>query len=236
MKTALVTGGTRGIGKAIARALARDGWRLALCGTRPSARGLPRGALYVQADVADPAARARLVKAAGRIDLLVNNAGISHRVRCDLLDADEAEFERIFRTNAQGPFFLTQLVARGMVRRRRGCIINISSISATHASPTRGAYCLSKAAVAMSTKIWAARLAPHGIPVYEVRPGVIATDMTAPVKAKYDRLIAAGLTLEPRWGRSDDVAKAVALLARGELSYATGQVIMVDGGLAVQRL
>jgi 3-oxoacyl-[acyl-carrier protein] reductase len=146
------------------------------------------------------------------------------------------------KTNLQGPYFLTQAVARWMVEQKRsdndyyGCIINVSSISATMASVNRGEYCISKAGVGMATQLWAARLGEYGIPVYEVRPGIIETDMTAGVKAKYDKLISEGLLVQPRWGLPDDVGKACAMLARGDLAYSTGQVIMVDGGLNLARL
>jgi NAD(P)-dependent dehydrogenase (short-subunit alcohol dehydrogenase family) len=148
----------------------------------------------------------------------------------------------VVRTNLQGPYFLTQAVARWLVEQKAadaafaGCVVNVSSISATMASINRGEYCVSKAGLSMATQLWAVRLAPHGIPVYEVQPGITATDMTAGVKKKYDDLIAAGLTLQPRWGTPDDVGRAVAMLVRGDLPYSTGQVISVDGGMRVERL
>jgi NAD(P)-dependent dehydrogenase (short-subunit alcohol dehydrogenase family) len=201
---------------------------------------------YCQGDVAVPADRARVLGMVEaefhRLDVLVNNAGVAPEQRADLLEATEESFDRVLGINLKGPYFLTQAAANWMIRQRqgspgfRGCIVNISSVSATVASVTRGDYCISKAGVAMATRLWAARLAEFGIDVYEVRPGVVATDMTAAVKDKYDQLIAAGLTVENRWGEARDVGRAVAVLARGEISYATGQVLVIDGGLTLQRL
>jgi NAD(P)-dependent dehydrogenase (short-subunit alcohol dehydrogenase family) len=160
----------------------------------------------------------------------------------DILEATEESYERVMRINLQGPYFLTQAAANWMVSQRkadatfRGSVVNISSISATVASPSRGEYCVSKAGVSMATRLWAARLAEFGITVYEIRPGVVMTDMTAVVKEKYDKLIAEGLLLQPRWGQPEDIGRAVAMVARGDLAYSTGQVIMVDGGLTLPRL
>ncbi|MDI7276027.1 MAG: 3-ketoacyl-ACP reductase [Anaerolineae bacterium] len=253
-KVALVTGGTRGIGLGIARALAREGCDLALCGRREERQvaaalreleGLGARVLYRQADVGCRQDRERLVGAVkegfGRLNVLVNNAGMAPRMRADILEATEESFEEVMRTNLQGPYFLTQAVARWLIEQKRDggglyCIINISSISATVASPSRGEYCLSKAALSMATALWAVRLAEFGIPVYEVRPGIVESDMTAPVHEKYDRLIADGLLLQGRWGQPEDVGRAVAMLVRGELPYSTGQVILVDGGFTVPRL
>lgn len=254
-KVALVTGGTRGIGLGISRQLAGDGFDLAVNGRRNAAavaeslselEKLGAAVLYCQADVADTADRARMVdeirQRFGRLDVLVNNAGVAPDVRADLLDSTEESFDRLIAINLRGPYFLTQLVARWMVEQHRadasfaGVVVNVSSISATVASVNRGDYCISKAGVAMATRLWAARLAEFGIAVYEVRPGVIRTDMTSGVTEKYDKLIAEGLTVEPRWGTPDDVGRAVAMLARGDLAYATGNVISVDGGLTLPRL
>jgi NAD(P)-dependent dehydrogenase (short-subunit alcohol dehydrogenase family) len=254
-RVALITGGTRGIGLGIAECLARDGFDLALCGTRPSedVAALVDGfsavgaqVLYVQADVSDDAARRRLVDEVktrfGRLHVLVNNAGVAPSTRADILEATEESFDRVLSINLRGPYFLTQACAKWMIEQKqadaafRGCIINVSSISATVASVNRGEYCISKAGVSMTTQLWAARLGEFDIPVYEVRPGVIKTDMTAGVEAKYDRLLADGLAVQRRWGTPDDVGKAVASLARGDMPYSTGQVIMVDGGLTVPRL
>jgi NAD(P)-dependent dehydrogenase (short-subunit alcohol dehydrogenase family) len=176
----------------------------------------------------------------GRLDLLVNNAGITSPGRRDILEADEAGFDRVFAVNLKGPYFLTQAAANWMIEQRQsdpafsGCIVNVSSVSGEIVSINRGDYCLTKAAIGMATKLWAARLAEHGIRVYEVRPGVIKSDMTAGVTDKYDRLIAEGLTLERRWGEPEDVGRAVALLARGDLPYATGQVLRIDGGMSIR--
>ena len=252
---ALVTGGTRGIGFGVASHLAREGFDLAVCGVRAEAaaaesldalRALGAEVCYCACDVGDSAARAAMLDRVrghfGRLNVLVNNAGVAPKERRDLLEATEESFEWVVRTNLQGPYFLTQAVARWLVEQKAsdaafaGCVVNVSSISATMASINRGEYCISKAGLSMATQLWAVRLAPHGIPVYEVQPGITATDMTAGVKQKYDDLIAAGLTLQPRWGTPDDVGRAVAMLVRGDLPYSTGQVISVDGGMRVERL
>jgi NAD(P)-dependent dehydrogenase (short-subunit alcohol dehydrogenase family) len=254
-RCALVTGGARGIGLGISRALAREGVNLAILGRKQDdevqaavteLRGFGVQVIYCQADIAQSADRQRAlaeVRATlGPLNVLVNNAGVAPKVRADLLEATEESFEWVLRTNLQGPYFLTQAVAREMIRARQqepafaACIINVSSISATVASPSRGEYCISKAGVSMATQLWAVRLGEYDIPVYEVRPGVIMTDMTSVVKEKYDRLIGQGLCLQARWGQPEDVGKAVAMLVRGDLPYATGQVLMVDGGLTVPRL
>ena len=255
VRTALVTGGTRGIGLGIARALAADGWGLVICGMRPEKevgnvleelrhQGGP--VEYVAADIASIPDRARLVELtnarAGAVQALVNNAGRAPDVRADLLDATEASFERVLRTNLQGPYFLTQAIAREQVGRRRAdpgfaaSIVFITSVSAELASVNRGEYCVSKAGLSMAARLFALRLAEHGIPVYEVRPGIIATDMTAGVRDVYDRRIGDGLVPERRWGGPDDVGRVVAALVRGELPYASGSVIHVDGGLSIPRL
>lgn len=252
---ALVTGGSRGIGLGIARALAGEGWSLAINGMRsePEVREvltvLADGGsevIYCQGDVGLSADRQAMFDRCwehfGRFHLLVNNAGITSPGRLDLLEATEEAFDRVLAVNLKGAYFLTQLAARRMIAQREqdadftGTIVNISSISAQYASLNRGDYCISWAGVGMATKLWAARLAKHGIGVYEVRPGVIRTDMTAGVTEKYDQLIADGLTVEPRWGTPEDVGRTVAMLARGDLTYATGNVLMVDGGLSIPRL
>lgn len=178
----------------------------------------------------------------GALNVLVNNAGVAPKVRADIMDMTEESYERVMAINLKGPYFLTQLVARHMAEMKNknpdfeGCIINIGSVSADTASISRGEYCLSKAGVTMATKLWAARLGEYDIPVYEIRPGVIKTDMTATVTEKYDKLIADGLTIQPRWGYPEDIAKAAAMLARGDLAYSTGQIINIDGGMQVSRL
>jgi 3-oxoacyl-[acyl-carrier protein] reductase len=248
-RVALVTGGARGIGLGCSRALAAEGWDLCLCGQRDEAQAAPAlaelraaGAAvhYVQADIGADEAAARILSAVidrfGRLDLLVNNAGTAPKERRDLLDATRESFDQLMRTNLRGPYFLTQAAARYMLKAAAGTIIFITSVSAAVASINRGEYCVSKAGLAMASMLWASRLAPEGIRVYEVRPGIVKTDMTAGVTEKYDRLIAGGLTLEKRWGMPEDVGRAVAMLARGDLPYSPGQVIMVDGGMTVQRL
>jgi 3-oxoacyl-[acyl-carrier protein] reductase len=254
-RVALITGGGRGIGYAIATRLAMEGTipvimdvhsedqvagniaQLGKYGVEP---------LYCRGDVTNREDRAGALKAIekrfGCLNILVNNAGVAPLVRADILEATEESYERVMRINLQGPYFLTQAVAHWMIRLKQtaenfsGCIINISSMSAFIASPSRGEYCISKAGVTMATKLWAVRLAEFNIPVYEIEPGVIRTDMSSTVTEKYDKLFKEGLSLQARWGTPEDVGKAVAMLVRGDLAYSTGQVIMVDGGLTVQRL
>jgi len=254
-KVALITGGARGIGLGISSELAGRGINLCLCGRsqaesvsgqvdRLKERGV--NVLYIPADISSEADRLHLLNSIirhfGRLDILVNNAGIAPPERKDILEAGEESFERVIKVNLQGPYFLTQLAARYMVEQKKaspefqGCVINISSVSAEFASVNRGEYCISKAGIAMATKLWAVRLAEYGIPVYEVRPGIIRSDMTSGVTEKYDKLISEGLTLEPRWGVPEDVGKAVASLACGSFPYSTGSVFMVDGGMSLQRL
>jgi 3-oxoacyl-[acyl-carrier protein] reductase len=257
-QVALVTGSRRGIGYGIARALAEAGCDLVLNGRGeldPQGdelsvlEALGAEVFYCRADITLPADRKRLLseirRRFKRLNVLVNNAGMAPRKRADLLEATEESFEQVMKTNLQAPYFLTRDVARWMIEQKAAgtaeetpefCIINISSISAEVASVNRGEYCVSKAGLSMATRLWAVRLAEFGIPVYEIRPGIIATDMTAPVKDKYDRLIEEGLLLQPRWGWPGDVGRAAALLVKGELTYSTGQVIFVDGGLTVGRL
>lgn len=256
-RLALVTGGTRGIGLGIARELAAAGWDLALCGRRAPDQvvevlgalrqsGQGRRVRYLVADIASAAARAELVttvrETLGPVNLLVNNAGVAPAERQDLLDATQESFDRVLGINLKGPYFLTQAVARDMLAARAAnpefpaTIVFVTSISATLASVDRGEYCVSKAGLSMAAALWAARLAESQIPVYEVRPGIVRTDMTRAVTDKYDRLIGEGLIPQGRWGLPADVGKVVAALARGDLAYSTGQVIMVDGGLTIGRL
>ncbi|WP_159621730.1 3-ketoacyl-ACP reductase [Ruania rhizosphaerae] len=254
-QVALVTGGNRGIGLGITHALLDEGYAVAILATRPEPEELlaelrERGeVLYVQGSVAEPESHERYVNAAlerwGRIDLLVNNAGVAPSVRADILEAEPESFDRVLGINLRGPYFLTQRVANAMLAGRDergqtdgvvGTIINVSSVSATFVSTNRGEYCISKAGVGMATQLFAARLAPEGIVVYEVRPGVIATDMTAGVKEKYDAQFADGLAPMPRWGTPPDVAGAVVQLSAGKMPYSTGEIINVDGGMHIPRL
>jgi len=255
-KVALITGAARGIGYGIACALAEDGCDIVVCDIHEESvaddalKGLEaRGAevLYCRADVSSAEARAKMLETIRerfeRLNVLVNNAGVAPKVRADILEATEESFDRLVGINLKGPYFLTQAGANWMVAQREadpefcGCIINISSISATVASPSRGDYCISKAGVSMATQLYAARLGEYDIPVYEIRPGIIKTDMTAAVTEKYDKLIfEGGILPQSRWGLPEDIGKAAAMLSRGDLAYSTGQVIMVDGGFSVQRL
>ena len=203
------------------------------------------GAEYWAADIGSASDRVQLLSSViahfGGLHALVNNAGRAPRVRADVLVATESSFEEVLRTNLQGPYFLTQSVARLLVEQQANdetprAIVFVTSVSAELASPIRGDYCVSKAGLSMAAKLFAARLAQERIPVYEVRPGIIATDMTANVKETYDKRIAEGLVPEGRWGMPDDVGRAVASLLRGDLAYATGTVLSVDGGLSIPRL
>jgi 3-oxoacyl-[acyl-carrier protein] reductase len=261
---ALITGASRGIGRGIALALARIGCDLLLnyarnataaeqtavdCLAAARTSGLTIRTALCQADIALAPDRLKLVESAessfGRLDLLVNNAGVAPDVRADILEATEESFDRLININLKGPYFLTQLAAKWMLEQHRAGfpqapfarkIITISSISAYTASVSRGDYCLAKAALAMLTPLYAARLAEAGINVYEIRPGIIATDMTGPVRAKYDQLIQDGLTPIRRWGTPEDVGKAVAALTQDLLPFSTGEVINVDGGFHLRRL
>lgn len=254
-KVALITGGTRGIGLGIARALAADGFNLAVNGVRDEAavadviRGLESlgiEVIYAQGDISIAQSRHDIIEAVskhfGRLDVLVNNAGVAPKVRADILDATEESFADIMRINVAGPYFLTQTAARWMIEQKvsdetfRGTIVFVTSVSAVLASITRGDYCMSKSALSMAAKLFAVRLAEPGINVYEIRPGIVETDMTASVKAKYDKMLKEGLLLERRWGQPQDVGRAAAALARGDLPYSSGQVITMDGGMTVGRL
>jgi 3-oxoacyl-[acyl-carrier protein] reductase len=247
---ALVTGASRGIGRAIALALAAQNFSVIVnyAGNEQAAKEvcdkIGPNSRPVQADISKPADRQKLVdetlQAFGRIDLLVNNAGVAPTKRADILsitDADEISFDRLININLKGPYFLTQLVANQMATQKSGKIVNITSVSAYAASTNRGDYCIAKAGLSMMTKLFAARMAEYGVNVYEIRPGIIQTDMTGPVKAKYDDLIfQKDLTPIHRWGQPEDVAKAVVAIATDMLPFSTGQVIDVDGGFHMRRL
>lgn len=254
-RVALVTGGSRGIGRSICLTLAAAGYSVVVnYATSQNAamevvsqiQSQGGSAVAIQADISEAQQRQQLVEQVlstfERIDLLVNNAGVAPKQRTDILDADEESFDLVMSTNLKGPYFLTQAIAKEMIAltqrdpEARPMIINIGSISAETASITRGEYCISKAGIAMMTKLYAVRLAEYGIPVYEVRPGVIATDMTAPVKETYNRLFEEGLTPLKRWGKPEDVAQAVAAIAEGNFPYSTGEVFNVDGGFHIKRL
>jgi len=254
--SALVTGASRGIGRGIALELARAGCRVAInyAGNAEAAaealklvREAGGDGFTVQGDVAIAADRGRLVAETtgrfGRIDVLVNNAGVAPKVRADLLESGEESFDRLFAINLKGPFFLSQLVARGMLGQSpdasglRGRIVNITSISVYTSSINRGDYCMVKAGLAMMTKLFADRLGADGINVYEIRPGVIATDMTSGVKEKYDRLILEqGITPIRRWGTPEDIGRAVRAIAEDRFPFSTGAVFDVDGGYHLHRL
>lgn len=255
-KVALVTGGGRGIGFGICEKLAADGFNLVLSGRSDASKvkeavakleEIGAEVLYCSGDVSSAKDRADMLveikEGFGRLDVLVNNAGVAPKVRADILEATEDSFEWIMKINLQGPYFLTQSCANWMVEQKRadktfdGCIINIGSMSATVVSPNRGDYCISKAGLGMMNSLFAARLGEFAIPVYEIRPGLIKTDMTAGVTEKYDNLIEnTELLVEKRWGLPEDIGKLAAAMARGDMPYASGQAIYVDGGLTIQRL
>jgi NAD(P)-dependent dehydrogenase (short-subunit alcohol dehydrogenase family) len=259
---AIVTGASRGIGRAIAIELAGLGFDVVINHYDFTADGSPdetaaqktlsdiaaKGArcIVLRADVSSDADRAGLVKAVkdefGRCEMLVNNAGVAPLKRADLLEATEESFDRVLGINLKGPYFLTQLVAKWMIEQKKQYpnrsyrIVNIGSMSTYTSSPARGEYCISKAGIGMMTMLYADRLAEFGIGVFEIRPGIIETDMTSVVKEKYDKLIADGITPIKRWGQPEDVAKAVSAIAEGKLDFSTGQVINVDGGFHLRRL
>jgi NAD(P)-dependent dehydrogenase (short-subunit alcohol dehydrogenase family) len=255
-KVAIVTGSSRGIGRGIALSLAERGWQIVVNYRSNSAaaeevqkavEATGGGALLVQADMASRDDLERLVEAAlseyGRIDLLVNNAGVGPRQRVDMLQVGEESYNEVMDINLKGPFFLTQRVANEMISLvqsgvvRDPKIVNIGSISAYTSSPARAEYCISKAGMSMMTRLWADRLAEYGINVYEIRPGIIATDLTSVVKDKYDRLILdEGLTPIKRWGTPEDIGKAVLAISEGLFPFSTGEVINVDGGFHLHRL
>ncbi len=239
-KTVLITGGSRGIGRGIAELMYEKGWNVAITSRREADADAQEKFLCIQADNADAKDRERAVLTVlekfGKIDLLVNNAGIAPRVRADLLEMSEESMHELLEVNLVAPFFLTQRVAKEMIAQGNGMIINITSMSAYTVSTNRGEYCISKAGLSMATQLYAARLAEYGIPVYEIRPGIIKTDMTGGVTAKYDALIEGGITPIKRWGMPEDIAKAVYMLSQELLPFSTGEVINVDGGFHMQRL
>ncbi len=254
-KVAIVTGASRGIGNAIAAKLAGEGYAIVAVGTSDREKvsanlhNIQKAGTrfaYVQADVSTDAGRQSIVNCAmeqfGRIDVLVNNAGVAPKVRMDILETTEESMDRVLGINLKSTFFLSQAVANIMrweVAEIPGItpkIVNISSISAYTSSTMRAEYCISKAAISMVTMLFADRLADEGINVYEIRPGVINTDMTSVVKEKYDALISNGLTPIKRWGQPEDVANAVSVVCSGLLNFSTGEVINVDGGFHIRRL
>lgn len=253
-KTAIVTGSSRGIGFAIARQLGKDGYNIVMVATGDREKNIEAieklekeniTVEYVKANVSGSEDRKRIVESTvshfGRIDVLVNNAGVAPVVRADLLDMTEESFDRVLTINTKSNMFLTQIVAKEMIKQdkieeRRGVIVNISSCSAVVSSTSRGEYCVSKAGISMLTTLYADRLAGEGILVHEVRPGVIKTDMTSAVEEKYDNLIKDGIFPIARWGRPEDVANAVSALVSDKFLYTTGNYIDVDGGFHIKRL
>ncbi len=255
-KTALITGGSRGIGFGIAEKLAAEGYNLVLSGRRPTEdvedammhlRETGSRVMYYVSDISKPEDRTKLLEQTreyfGRLDVLVNNAGVAPKARVDILDTTEESFEHVMMVNLKGPFFLTQAASQWMLEQESiipdydGVIINIGSISADVVSLQRGEYCISKAGVSMMTQLFAARLSGHGISVFEIRPGIVKTDMTNAVVDKYNKLIFEGdLCVIKRWGSSEDIGTVAAAMATGQMPYCVGQVITVDGGLSLQRL
>ncbi len=254
-KTALITGGARGIGLGISQKLAEEGWNLAISGRKEfnevkdiinKLASFGNKVRYYQSDISKREDHKSLLNSIksdfGKLNLLINNAGVAPVNRLDILEADEESFDRLININLKGPYFLTKDTANWMIQQKNDrteeffSIINIGSISADTASVTRGDYCISKAGVSMSTKLWAARLGEYNIPVFEIQPGIIKTDMTGSVTEKYDKLIEQGLLVLSRWGLPLDVGKVAVSLARGDMAYSTGQIIRVDGGLTLQRL
>ena len=253
-KIAIVGASSKGLGKAVAFGLAGEGVRLTICSrgkealeetTEEIKSRTGAEVLALRGDVSKPEdvkeIVSQTVKKYGTVHILVNNAGIAPKERRDILDMSEESFDEVLSINLKGAFFLAQQAANWMIEQKKtdkeftGCIINITSVSAVAASVNRGEYCISKAGLSMVTQLLAVRLGDFDIPVYEVRPGIISTDMTAAVKEKYDKLLNEGLSLQKRWGFPDDVGKAVSSLAVGNFPYSTGQVIMVDGGLTLRR-
>jgi 3-oxoacyl-[acyl-carrier protein] reductase len=259
---AIVTGASRGIGKAIAKKLAEIGYELVISYYDFNAEGQPDDsfALKIQKEIRDSGTACEIIKSDvgntedrkelinfvknkfGRCDMLVNNAGTAPLKRLDILEGTEEDFDRVIKINLKGTYFLTQLVSKWMIEQKKQYpersfrIVSIASISSYTSSPSRGAYCISKAGISMMTKLYADRLSEYNIGVFEIRPGIIATDMTLPVKNKYDKLISEGLTPIKRWGQPEDVANAVGTIAQGSLDFSTGSFINVDGGFHLRRL
>ena len=259
---AIVTGSSRGIGKGIALELAKLGFDIVISHFDFDTQGKPDKAMgqktqkeikalrveseVIRADVSNAEDRKKLVDLAkakfGRCDMLCNNAGVAPTKRIDILEVTEQSYDRVMTINLKGPYFLTQLVANWMIKQKKQYpdrnyrIVNTGSMSAYTSSPARGEYCISKAGIGMMTMLYADRLAEYGIGVFEIRPGIIQTDMTSMVKEKYDKLIAEGITPIKRWGQPEDIAKAVGAIAQGRLDFSTGQVINVDGGFHLRRL
>ena len=246
-KIAIVTGSSRGIGRGIADMLYENGYQVIYSGTKAERpENLPADRDYFPCNIAEKDQREKLIDYAlasyGRIDVLVNNAGVAPLVRKDILEMEEESFDRVLGINLKGTFFLCQLAANAMLKGKETLsyyaprIINIGSISAYTSSTSRGEYCISKSGLSMVTTLFADRLAEYNIPVFEVRPGIIRTDMTSTVTEKYDKLIAEGVTPIKRWGEPEDIAKAVHMLSQELLPFSTGEVINVDGGFHLQRL
>lgn len=254
-KSAIVTGGARGIGNATAVKLAEEGYAVAVMDVideKQVSENIEKikkcksPFMYINGDITSDESRKHIVNKVkdtfGRIDVLVNNAGVAPKKRMDILETTEESLDFVLGINLKGTFFLTQLVANEMIRELdafeeiKPKIVNISSLSAYTSSTSRGEYCISKAGVSMITKLFSDRLAEYGINVYEIRPGIIFTDMTSVVKEKYDKLIAEGLTPIKRWGYPEDIAKAVSAVCSGNMDFSTGQVINVDGGFHIRRL
>jgi len=238
MKTAVVTGSARGIGRAVAQALEHVGYTVIYSATRPDLEGVSH---YRKCDISVDSDRKALAEAVftqfGQVDLLVNNAGVALESRMDILETTSESFERLMRTNLEGTFFMCQTFANAMIKHNKdgGRIVNIASISSYASSVMRGEYCISKAGISMVTQLFAHRLAEHGIGVFEVRPGIILTDMTAGVKDKYEKMIAEGITPIRRFGTPEDVANCVLAVANGHLDFSTGQILNADGGFHIRR-
>ncbi len=236
MKTAIVTGAASGIGLAVVKKFLEEGYEVYGMSRREASPLTHEHFHYVPGDISVSAHRERLIAAAEQIDVLVNVAGVAPKVRADLLEMTEESYDYVMDINLKGTFFLTQLAANKMKAQNSGYICNISSLSEYTSSTNRGEYCISKAGLSMVTKLFADRLAEYGIAVNEVRPGIIATDMTEKVKEKYNTLIEEGLLPIRRWGQPEDIANAVWTLCSGALPYVTGQAIDVDGGFHIRRL